>query len=105
MWEIKWVHFRSSSSENDFKLFYDRSGPVIRVGEESTLPLFIDELMGMLQSGERQFEIKARDHTAKIPHLLAEKQELKKALLKILKLSHLMVDKSVKKSIIYVRLD
>lgn len=59
LWEIKWVHFAGCGSEGYFNLIYDRCGPVIKVGEDSALPVFIDELMVMMKTGERQFEVKA----------------------------------------------
>lgn len=59
LWELKWFHFNGLNSAGYFKLIYERLGPVIRIGRESRLPLFIDELMMLLKSRERQLEIKA----------------------------------------------
>jgi len=56
-WEIKWVHFFGSNSEEYFNAIYDNYGPVIDIGSE--IVDYIDMVMDMMERGDRQFEIKA----------------------------------------------
>jgi AraC family transcriptional regulator len=59
LWEIKWLHFYGSTSEEYFKLIYENFGPVISIGLYSQMVAFLDTIMNLKSMGVVQFEIKA----------------------------------------------
>lgn len=58
LWEIKWVHFYGSNSEEYFNLIYENYGPVIDVEENNKIVEYIDLILNMMKQGDIQFEVK-----------------------------------------------
>jgi len=58
-WEIKWIHFNGSSSEEYYNLIYKKYGPVIYMGENTYISDAIDKITDLYSNSDMQFEIKA----------------------------------------------
>jgi len=59
LWDMKWIHFNGASSEQYFNMIYEKYGPVIDMGGKECVLNYIDQILSMHASGDRQFEIKA----------------------------------------------
>lgn len=59
LWEIKWVHFNGASSEEYYNIIYKNYGPVIDMGNNTSILDNINKIMHLLSAGDMQFEVKA----------------------------------------------
>lgn len=59
LWEIKWIHFNGSSSEEYYNIIYKKYGPVIDMGENASTLSNINKIMQLLSESDMQFEVKA----------------------------------------------
>lgn len=59
LWDIKWLHFYGGTSEEYFNIIYEKHGPVINIGDDSSTASFIDSIMELAKEQDVQFEIKA----------------------------------------------
>jgi len=59
LWEIKWIHFNGSSSEEYYNIIYKKYGPVIDMGNNTSILDSINKIMYLLSESDMQFEVKA----------------------------------------------
>lgn len=56
-WEIKWLHFYGSNSEDYFNIIYNNYGPVIEIGE--CVQDKLTQMVNLIAAGDLHFEVKA----------------------------------------------
>lgn len=51
-WEIKWLHFFGSTSQEYFNIIYDKSGAVIDIRDSSSVQSILDEILMMADKSD-----------------------------------------------------
>ena len=58
LWEIKWIHFNGSSSDDYFGLIYSKYGPVIDMQDNLSIPDYLGEVVRLVENNDFQLEVK-----------------------------------------------